>query len=509
MAEDNFVVTYKPSGLKSHRSSPDDWGWVEWLEEKHKQKLFLFQRLDQGTSGLMLIATSEMAAAQWSEKLKSHSIKKHYLFISKTQSSGPANLAVSSRIEKEGGRWVSHSQGEPNSETHFTRLETYGTFQLWQAQPRTGKAHQIRLHAQSLGLPILGDDDHGGAPFFRLCLHAHRLEDPQRETENSWTAPAPSFFTKLSLLEDPDLCALLDAFHQREQLKSMGLLDTNCFRLVHQECPDFRIDAFGEQLWVYNYQHPQGEILLQKLFEEITPRPTFIREMQNRGQSPNSSDLVALYNAEPRWQATECDLHFELRADQGLSPGLFLDQRENRQWVKNNSREKRVLNLFAYTCGFSVAAATGGAKEVVSVDVSRNFIEWGKHNFSLNDLNPEKFEFWVADTFDYLKGAIKRGKSFDLIICDPPSFGRSKRGVFKINQDIESLVAMSFQLLVPGGKLLLCSNYEDWTANDLYLAAVHGLPKNSFSRGPHPLPGLDFLETQSQILKVIMLQKIY
>lgn len=499
------LVTYKPSGLKTHRSSPNDWGWVEWLEEKLQQKLFLFQRLDLGTSGLQLMAKSEKSAQVWTERLQQKRINKFYLFISKARSIDKRELTVSSHIAKERGLWVSSTDQTSNSETELQWLAQHGAYQLWLARPRTGKAHQIRLHAQAVGLSILGDSEHGGAPFFRLCLHALKMENP--ETNETWQAPAPLFFQDLTLLDNPDLCALLDAHHQREQLKRMGLLEnTDCYRLAHQECPTLRIDRFGSQDWVYDYHHDQAQQAIETFLKITEQRPAFLREMKNRGHQPNEALLTVMNKPAPRWTAIENNLQFELRADQGLSPGLFLDQRENRHWVFRNSRNKKVLNLFSYTCGFSVFAAAGGAAEVVSVDVSTAFLDWGKTNFLLNDLNPQHFEFWSSDVLEFLKRTEKIGRRFDLIICDPPSFGRSKRGVFKIDKDLSELVRLSFPLLTPGGQLLLSSNYEQWNELQFEQQATKLLPAKSFTRREAPKPGLDFLEA-SPILKTLLMEK--
>jgi 23S rRNA (cytosine1962-C5)-methyltransferase len=503
--ESEIIVTYKPSGLKMHRSSPDDWGWVEWLEEKLSKKLFLFQRLDLGTSGLALIARTERAAQEWTSRLQNKILRKTYFLISTTSQSITGWHKVESHIIKEKGVWINKPHLPPNSETEFEFIERHGDYQLWKAYPKTGKAHQIRLHAQQLGIPLLGDPDHGGEPFYRLCLHALRLDDPA--SQQTWTANPPPFFENLRLLEQPDLCALLDAYHQREELKKMGLLNSDSYRLAHQECHTLRIDQFGPQLWAYDYHHPDSKKLVQSFLEIIEDKPTYIREMKNRGNQPNESSLVPLHSPSQRWVAKENELFFQLRADQGLSPGLFLDQRENRSWVFKNSHQKKVLNLFSYTCGFSVAAAAGGANEVVSVDVSSTFLDWGKTNFSLNRLDPGHYEFWSSDVIDFLKRTAKMGRSFDLIVCDPPSFGRSKRGVFKIEKDLSELVALIFPLLNLNGHLLLSLNYEQWTKSEFERTATKNLQPRSYNQCEPPKPGLDFLE-KTPILKTVLIKKI-
>lgn len=548
----DILSTYKPSGINTHRTSLNDneTGFVEWLEEKLKTKLYLFQRLDAGTSGILLLAKSKESATQWSEWLKSKKIAKKYLFLTQiqpptltpvstqqirqgmqTQHSQNPSITVSSFISKKGNAWVSESSSiwgvdssstfstlssesaakdtknaELNSETRFTLLETFNQFQLWQAEPLTGKTHQIRLHAQSLGISLLGDTLYGGKPFFRLCLHA--LEINYSETKQSWRAEAPPFFMNLKLLTQPSLCELLGAADLRDQLLQRQYLKQDSYRLSHTENSFLRLDRFGDQLWFYDYDPTQSAPLIQDFFHYFPSMPTWIREMKNRGQQPNTAALQSLHNPRTRWNATENNLNYELRSDQGMSPGLFLDQRENRLWVQSNSKNKTVLNLFSYTCGFSLNAAKGGAKKVVSVDVSSAFLEWGKRNFQLNDLDPTQYEFWSADSIEFLKRTLKINRKFDLIICDPPSFGRSKQGVFNIEKDFSKMVSLIGELLAPKGKMLLSTNFEKWTIEQFQQKAMQLLPPNAYQELSHPKYPLDFLEGKNTLLKTIILQKI-
>lgn len=537
-----ILVTYKPTGIKTHRSSEkrSDWGFVEWLEEKWKLKLFLFQRLDAGTSGLLLIAKSEASAKYWTEKLKHKKVQKTYLFISKGDSPIEREYYATSTISKIKGHWISegktvsnlrvspkflnHDQNNYNSETHFIHLKSFQDFHLWQAHPKTGKAHQIRLHAQDIGQPILGDSLHGGSPFFRICLHSLAMMDP--ESNQSWQAPTPLFFENLSLLEDEKLCALLEAYHQRNQLIKQKILSNESFRLSHLEIPDLRIDSYGDHLWIYHYStnnfthsnhynfnktrnadfNPLE--LITRFYHHSENRPTWIREMKNRGENPHPSQLQELNHPKTHWEIYENQIKYQLRSDQGLSPGLFLDQRENRLWVKTHSSGKYVLNLFSYTCGFSLNAAVGGALEVVSVDVSNRFLEWGKTNFTINQLDPQKYEFRASGVLEFLHRTVKIKRCFDLIICDPPSFGRTKNSVFNIEKDLSTLSELCFNILNPAGIILLSTNFEKWQWEEFKTIATLKLNKTYYKILDEPLPGLDFIENHHRILKTILIQKL-
>jgi 23S rRNA (cytosine1962-C5)-methyltransferase len=110
----------------------------------------------------------------------------------------------------------------------------------------------------------------------------------------------------------------------------------------------------------------------------------------------------------------------------GQKTGLFLDQRENRRYVESVANGATVLNLFGYTGGFSAYAVRGGATEVTTVDLAEEAVASAKENFRLNGFDPGGHDFVVADVFDYLKGAKDRARAFDVVVCDPPSFARSR-----------------------------------------------------------------------------------
>lgn len=167
----------------------------------------------------------------------------------------------------------------------------------------------------------------------------------------------------------------------------------------------------------------------------------------------------------------EHSISLEIRLSDGLSTGLFLDQRENRAWVHDlarRGRARRVLNTFSYTCAFSVAAAAGGAEEVTSVDVSNKYLEWGKHNFTLSQLAPDKHRFAKMDSFEFLNYAKRKGFAYDLIILDPPSFGsgNKSKGIrpWSAVADYARLVREASALLAPRGTLLASTNNTELCA---------------------------------------------
>jgi len=127
---------------------------------------------------------------------------------------------------------------------------------------------------------------------------------------------------------------------------------------------------------------------------------------------------------------------------------------------------KTVLNLFAYTCAFSVAAAKAGAA-TTSVDLSKKYLEWGTENFRANDLNVEAHDFIVGDAFSWLKRWAKRGQHWDVVVVDPPTFSTTKSGrVFQAARDYQNLAELAMSLVAPGGWLLCSTNQRTLGAAD-------------------------------------------
>src|SRR6202012_4428332 len=132
----------------------------------------------------------------------------------------------------------------------------------------------------------------------------------------------------------------------------------------------------------------------------------------------------------------------------------FIDQRANRAFVRRTT-PKRVLNTFAYTCSFSVAAALAGA-ESVSVDLSKKSLDRGRENFALNGLDAAAHRFFADDVLDVLPRLARKQESFDMIILDPPTFSRGNKGRrFQVENDLEALLLAALEVAAPRAKILL------------------------------------------------------
>ncbi|MBA2729067.1 MAG: class I SAM-dependent methyltransferase, partial [Parachlamydiaceae bacterium] len=143
-----------------------------------------------------------------------------------------------------------------------------------------------------------------------------------------------------------------------------------------------------------------------------------------------------------------------------LDTGLFLDHRETRQRVAALSKGKRLLNLFAYSCAFSVQAAIRGAKFTKSVDLSNTYTEWGKENFLLNGLPLSQNEVIRADCLKFLDEELLKGEKYDIIIIDPPTMSRSKKmdQTFDIQLDHVKFLSTAIKLLAPSGIIFFSTN---------------------------------------------------
>lgn len=457
LPSDDYIFGNKPSGITTHQSASDKPGYQEWLEHCLEQKLFTVHRLDKETSGAIFFALHAEAAKTLSLAFLEQRVKKEYLFITDRPLPQSEWTHRSLMKSKSGAH-------EIPSETHFRLIKQWKHYSLVQAQPKTGKTHQIRIHAMKSNIPLLGDTTYKGTTFPTFFLHCHKLSIADLSIEH--LSEPPYIFNHIEVLENPLLCMWLNSIDRR--LRLYPELHYKTLRWIHDEGTPLRLDKFLDVTvagWWRNSKPTIDELTaLEKLFS--------INDISNwlllhySGQRTQDQVLID-HCPHESWIAFEGPLQFLMRKDSGLSCGLFLDQRDNRNWVLKNSKNKKVLNLFAYTGGFSVAAAVGAATHVTTVDLSKTYTQWCKENFSLNNLQPETHSFYSMDSFEFLNYADRKNLQYDLIICDPPSFSRSKNGrIFRIDKDFPQLITSCLKVLAPKGTLIFCTNYEKWTSTE-------------------------------------------
>jgi 23S rRNA (cytosine1962-C5)-methyltransferase len=244
---------------------------------------------------------------------------------------------------------------------------------------------------------------------------------------------------------------------------------------------DGYLDRYGDWILWSGGEAPRVE----KVREEVAARYGFAprgylgRETVRKASEQKPAEVLA--GEDPgKIVVRENGFFFEVEPAAGYSSGLFLDQRLNRRWVAGLGAE-RVLNLFAYTCSFTVCAAAGGA-ETCSVDAAKRVLQRGRENLRLNGIEPAQgHRFLADDVMKVVPRLAKRGEKFDLIVLDPPTFGRADGRVFRIDHDLPTVVRGCWELLATRGWLLVSCNYAEWDAGDLWRLCEASLPGRGFA----------------------------
>ena len=240
---------------------------------------------------------------------------------------------------------------------------------------------------------------------------------------------------------------------------------TTAFRILNGEGDNFgglTIDWYDNYLvlsW-YNlsiYQH-QKEIV--ELLSEIVPDVKGIYEkIRFKSENLPESSFVWGSEAPEPLIVKENGVNYATYLNEGLMTGIFLDQKEVRNYLVDGlSSGQTLLNTFSYTGAFSVAAAVGGASHTTSVDLAKRSIEKTEEQFRVNGIDPETQTIFVMDVFNYFKYAEKKGFSFDVVVLDPPSFARNKKKTFSVAKDYGKLTTEAVRLINKKGKLIASTN---------------------------------------------------
>jgi 23S rRNA (cytosine1962-C5)-methyltransferase len=289
-----------------------------------------------------------------------------------------------------------------------------------------------------------------------------RFEADAPEELEGWVATGSSF-SGLAAFR----ARLLDAAVLRTPLCA----ESEVFRVVNEQgdgLPGLTVDRYGD-FAVVACSTPEAEQVLEQVagfLVEQGARGVYVKRRERRdlrrAEAPDLAPTAptAGASAPSPLAVKEHDLTILTELGDGLSTGLFIDQRGNRERIRALASGKQVLNLFSYTCSFSVAAAVGGAARVTSVDLSGRSLERGKLNFDASGLDPAKHEFVQTDAVRFVRGAVKHGRRFDIIVLDPPSFATVGKATFRFERDIEGLMADCLRLLAPGGTLLCVTNHK-------------------------------------------------
>jgi len=365
--------------------------------------------------------------------------------------------------------------------TDFRLVDQGNGYFCYEAVIKRGRTHQIRRHAASGDISILGDSKYGGEKFHRLCLHC---------CEVNWPG-----ITKVLASGQPDSFSLL--FGGRSGLvlegavaweRRMGWpgLVTNSFRLIQRgeiSLP-VSIDLYN---FFFSITAFSGEGSSSRLKDELLPLLDYLATkvicrggiLRYHSRNPHQKKLihdVLCWGDLPSGpiMAREHALSFAVHLNDSQHVGLFLDQRDSRRRILQVSPGRRVANLFAFTCSFSVAAVAGGAEVVFSVDLAGSSLARGKDNFAVNGLDAGgRGKFIREDVVKWLarqeRKRIADPESFcywDLMICDPPVFASAGKGrVFHVERQWPELVRQVRLLLSDRGVALFANNHRSGDAS--------------------------------------------
>ena len=236
----------------------------------------------------------------------------------------------------------------------------------------------------------------------------------------------------------------------------------NAIRLIHAESdglPGLIVDQYNNWLVVQFLTagvEKRKKFIVENLAELTGIKNIFersdvdVRQLENL---PESSGLLMGKEPPAEIEIIENGMRFLVDIRHGHKTGFYLDQRDNRDALRRYVKDKRVLNCFSYTGGFSVSCLAAGASQVVSIDSSADVLELGKRNLALNELPEENAEWICADVFQELRAMRDRRESFDVIILDPPKFAPTAAQVRSAARGYKDINLLAFKLLNPGGIL--------------------------------------------------------
>jgi 23S rRNA (cytosine1962-C5)-methyltransferase len=249
---------------------------------------------------------------------------------------------------------------------------------------------------------------------------------------------------------------------------------TNAFRWVNGEgdlLPGVVVDVYRE-VAVVRFDGDAVRVLVDAVVAAVVElgRSLGIESIYERSRGGRGQVLFGTTPPSPV-EILEHSVRFAVDVISGQKTGFFLDQRENRRLLRGWSRDAEVANLFAYTGGFSVQAALGGARRVSSIDSAPAAIEGAKANFVLNSLDPLEHEFACEDAFAWLARARDAGRRFDVLIVDPPSFAPSEKSLSRALAAYRDLNALALSVLKIDG-LLAASSCSSHVTMEHFLGAL-------------------------------------
>lgn len=319
--------------------------------------------------------------------------------------------------------------------------------------------------AQGANLKYLGLRPARRHPLYNGAIECRLLEIPVRGAALGTPSSGPSW-------RKPSEKAQMFANRIKKNQKKWGRWahrnGIDAYRIYDADIPEFNVavDRYPEKAVVHVFQKErdaEDPRALQRVQDVLLSLPDALRldphdvVLKVRRKHDQGDQYARLAEGGSEITVREGQLRFIVSLEDRIDTGLFLDHRQVRAYALEHCKGKRMLNLFAYTCSVSVAAAVGGAAQTTSVDLSNTYLDWGKRNFRVNDLDPSKHRFLRHDATHWI--ARNRSK-FEWIFINPPTFSRSKmsKGAFNIHKDHSTLIEHSMRSLDDGGELLFTTH---------------------------------------------------
>jgi 23S rRNA (cytosine1962-C5)-methyltransferase len=234
------------------------------------------------------------------------------------------------------------------------------------------------------------------------------------------------------------------------------------FNGFYEGNPDLVVDRYGSTLVIFDYRNPpqpQDAFLnaVTAKCRETIPGIQCVVLKSRYSDIPGEQQGKIILGEPDRW-VMEHGVRYAVNLTMNQDASLYLDTRQVRSWLKQNMVGKRVLNTFAYTGSLGVAAAAGGARQVIQTDLNRDFLSLAKTSYSLNGLTIRKADFQAGDFFSVMKRLNRQGDLFDCVILDPPFFSSTQKGRVDLQREYHRLVNKVRPLINDNGWLVAINN---------------------------------------------------
>lgn len=524
--EDDVVIALsKPAGIDLERGDSAGLSLVELARELYAAPgVTVVNRLSRFESGVAILAKSPDIADFIRNGLKDLKVEQEYIAVlagDMKESRVVIDPRHGSSRGKSGRRSKSARQPSGDALRGATVVQrmTHGEKSvLARISTYAENTHMLKAQLRAARIPVVGDtiaqrsDPRVGARrrargFESQALHLAKIafHHPGLKRRVTISTAVPDFSAILQ-----NRIPVNRLVHAAVVRRMPAMLDPECsaVRLIgpHGEDLDgLAIERFGDCIVIEASTRSAGRSdVLRDAARFCRKLPGVQTVYVKRLAKPDGDDDARLDDATSPYFGTrpadqpviidEYGIRFLLRPEEPRAVGLYLDQRDNRRLVRSLAEGRDVLNLFAFTCAFSVAAARGGAASTTSVDISVKSLEWGKENFAANDLPLDNHVFIRSDALDYFARARRQERSFDLILLDPPTFahGRKKGDDFQVERDLAGHVREALKLLRPDGLMLVATNFRKVSRRWLEEQIKEAAGKRRFQIVERPTLPMDF-----------------